>query len=112
MNAANLVIGMVSAIFGMVLGYLSYKLVIKSNEKNEKKEIKQEAKEESTTQTKFEMQLSYISRGIDDIKLDMKSQDRKINDINDRLIRTEESSKSAHKRIDELEFYKNEKENK
>lgn len=103
MNTANIIIGMLSTIFGMILGYLCYKQTIKSNERSEKFKIKEEAKEESTTQTRFEMQLSYISRGIDDIKLDFKAQEGKVSGMNDRLIRVEESTKSAHKRIDEIE---------
>lgn len=47
--------------------------------------------------------LDYISKGVDDIRLDIRDQGRKINDINDRLIRVEESTKSAHKRINDLE---------
>ncbi|WP_150112247.1 hypothetical protein [Clostridium hydrogeniformans] len=47
--------------------------------------------------------LDYISKGVDDIRLDIKAQDRQIADMNSRLIRVEESSKSAHKRIDTIE---------
>lgn len=47
--------------------------------------------------------LDYISKGVDDIRLDIRDQGRQISDINERLIRTEESAKSAHKRINDLE---------
>ena len=47
--------------------------------------------------------LDYIARGIDDIRLEQKDQARKIDSQNERLIRTEESTKSAHRRIDKLE---------
>ena len=49
-----------------------------------------------------ETKLDYISKGMDDIKLDNREQSRVTNGINSRLIAVEESSKSAHKRIDEL----------
>ena len=47
--------------------------------------------------------LDYIARGIDDIRLEQKDQARKIDNQNERLIRAEESTKSAHRRIDKLE---------
>lgn len=47
--------------------------------------------------------LDYIARGIDDIRLEQKDQARKIDSQNERLIRTEESTKSAHRRLDKLE---------
>jgi septal ring factor EnvC (AmiA/AmiB activator) len=48
----------------------------------------------------MESKLDYVSTGVDNIRLDMKDQGRQINAINDRLIRCEESTKSAHKRLD------------
>ena len=48
--------------------------------------------------------IKYIQRGIDDIRLDNKEMGRKLNDHNDRLIKVEESCKSAHHRIDELKI--------
>ena len=52
--------------------------------------------------------LDYIARGIDDIRLEQKDQARKIDSQNERLIRNEESTKSAHRRIDKLEGKKHE----
>ena len=52
--------------------------------------------------------VNYIVRGIDDIRLEQKDQARKIDMQNERLIRNEESTKSAHKRIDKLEGKTNE----
>lgn len=48
-------------------------------------------------------ELYYIRKGVDDIRLDIKAQDRTISTIAERVIRVEESAKSAHKRIDTLE---------
>ena len=39
---------------------------------------------------------------MDDIRIDIKAQDRKISEVSERLIRVEESTKSAHHRIDEF----------
>jgi hypothetical protein len=49
------------------------------------------------------MQLNYISRGVDDIKLDIKDQNRKISSLVERVAKVEESTKSAHHRIDDIE---------
>lgn len=89
-------IALACSVIGAIVGIATFN-------NNKQKSIKQETKEESSTQTKVEMQLNYISRGIDDIKLDMKMQDKKINDLVERVAKLEESTKSAHKRIDDIE---------
>ncbi|MEG2289906.1 MAG: hypothetical protein RSA29_02560 [Clostridium sp.] len=85
-------IGAICAVIGAVIGISTFK-------RNQNKDIKQEGRDDAVISTKLE----YISRGVDDIRLEIKAQDRKIEDINGRLIRVEESTKSAHKRIDSLE---------
>lgn len=85
-------IGIICTVLGVVIGGLGYK-----------RTATKDIKEESNSQTKLEMQLSYISRGIDDIKIDLKMQDKKINDLVERVAKVEESAKSAHKRLDDLE---------
>jgi hypothetical protein len=92
MNEVNIIIGISSAFIGILTGAIAIKRTFKND-----------IKEESNAQTKFEMQLNYISRGVDDIKLDMKMQDNKINGVIERVAKVEESAKSAHKRIDDLE---------
>jgi len=64
---------------------------------------KKDTKAETRSNTIIETKLDYVSKGIDDIKLDMRDQGRQINDVTERVARVEESCKSAHKRIDELE---------
>ena len=65
---------------------------------NEKDSKNQGASEASITS-----KVDYIARGVDDIKLDFKDQARKIESQNERLIRVEESTKSAHKRLNKME---------
>jgi chromosome segregation ATPase len=48
-------------------------------------------------------QLSSISSGINDIRIDNKANERRLSEYGERLIRVEESSKQAHKRIDHIE---------
>ncbi|OOM82505.1 hypothetical protein CLPUN_02070 [Clostridium puniceum] len=92
MNEVNIIIGMASTLIGILVGAIGLKRTFKND-----------VKEESNSQTKFEMQLNYISRGIDDIRLELKAQDNKINRLSEKVARLEESSKSAHKRIDDIE---------
>ena len=96
MYLTNSTMTIIIAVSSFVLGVLGYKQI-------KSKETKEETKEETKIQTRLETQLNYISRGVDDIKLDMKMQDNKINGVIERVAKVEESSKSAHKRIDDIE---------
>jgi septal ring factor EnvC (AmiA/AmiB activator) len=69
----------------------------------QKRNFKQDVSHEAGNLAKVETKIDYISKGVDDIRIDIKAQDRKIIDISERLIRVEESTKSAHKRLDALE---------
>ena len=85
-------IALVCTILGAIIGIATFS-------RNRDKDIKKDAKEDAETKAK----LDYISRGVDDIKLDNKQRDREMLKMNDRLIIVEQSVKSAHKRIDNLE---------
>lgn len=50
-------------------------------------------------------EIGYIKAGIDDLKRDNSEIRRKIEDHETRLARVEESSRQAHKRIDEVKKY-------
>ena len=85
-------IAVAGTVIGAVLSYLTFK-------RSSDNAIRAETREAANNSTKLE----YIAKGVDDIRIDIKAQDRKINSINGRLIRVEESTKSAHKRMDEYE---------
>lgn len=85
-------IALICTLIGTCLGYLTY-------QKKKENDTKEEGKNQGITEVK----LDYISRGIDDIKIDMRVRDKKMEDMNDRLIKVEESTKSAHHRIDGIE---------
>ncbi|MDU4415217.1 hypothetical protein GKD08_04110 [Paeniclostridium sordellii] len=93
----NIEITLLCTITGAMLGYMSYK---KKNEKD----IEDDASQKTVVATK----LDYISKGVDDIRLDIKAQDTKISNVIERLIKVEESTKSAHHRIDTIEKTKGE----
>lgn len=65
--------------------------------------MKKDSKNQGATEANITAKVDYIVRGVDDIKLDFKDQARKIEAHNERLVRVEESTKSAHKRIDKME---------
>lgn len=85
-------IALVCTIIGAIISYATF-------QRNRGHDIRADTREEADTKAK----LDYISRGVDDIKLDNKQRDREMLKMNERLIRVEESVKSAHKRIDGIE---------
>ena len=110
LNATNITV--IFTFLAVLIAYLSYSL-------GKKKDDKQEVKEDTTAQTSLKMQLEYISRGVDDIKLEMrdiksdaKAQDEKINELTVKFAQLEASQKSEHKRLDEVETRINDYERK
>lgn len=94
------IVGAVCTIIGTAIGFKTFK---ETNEKN----LKTELKEDTEKDTQVGMRLNYISNGIDDIKLEIKDQNRKISSIIERVAKVEESAKSAHKRLDAIEKEEN-----
>ena len=93
----NIEVTLLCTIAGAAIGYMSYK------KKNE-----QDIENDASQRTLLSAKLDYISKGVDDIRLDIKAQDTKLNNAIERLIKVEESTKSAHHRIDTLEKSKGE----
>lgn len=85
-------LGAVSTVFGMVITYFTF---MRGRDKN----IRTDAQENAKVSTK----LDHISRGVDDIRIDLRSNEKQINNVAERVTRVEESSRSAHKRLDKLE---------
>lgn len=88
-------------ILGVIISYATFQL-------NKNNSIRAETKEGAIMGAK----LDFISQGVNNIQVKMEAQEGKMGTMNEKIVRIEESTKSAHKRIDELEFYKNDKENK
>lgn len=94
----NIEVTVICTIVGAIIGYMSY-------QKKNQKDIENDASQKALMSSK----LDYISNAVDNIridfkelKIDVKNQDAKVNSMNERLIKVEESAKSAHHRIDEL----------
>ncbi|MGL5713679.1 MAG: hypothetical protein ACRCXT_24035 [Paraclostridium sp.] len=64
---------------------------------------KQDTKKDAAESTAVAVKLDYISKGVDDIRLDIKSTNREVDALKEKFARHDESLKSAHKRIDNLE---------
>ena len=89
-------IGLIFTIIGGKIGYATFYM-------NSKKNTKQETKEEVAMSTKLETKLDMISRNIDEIRLDNKDFSKSIQQLAERVSAVEQSAKSAHHRIDQLE---------
>ena len=85
-------IGVLIAIASALIGYFSYSL-------NRSKEIKLDGQQGAEMKAKLE----YISKGVDDIRIDQKASERQMVSFGERITRVEESAKQAHKRLDNLE---------
>jgi chaperonin cofactor prefoldin len=85
-------IGVLIAMGGLFLSYLTYQF-------NKQKETKTDTRQDA----EIKAQLSYISKGVDEIRLDQKASDRKIGELSIQVAKIDESNKSLHKRVDKLE---------
>lgn len=85
-------VGMLIAVLSLIISYLAYSL-------NRTKELKADSQESAELKT----ELGYIRKGVDDIRIDLKANEKQMIALGERITRVEESSKQAHKRIDNLE---------
>lgn len=86
------IISVCAALSGMILGW-------RAKAKEQRKEIQSETE----AATKLQMDMEYIKRGVDDVRVELRSQGQRIDSLTERLIRVEESAKQAHKRLDQIE---------
>lgn len=85
-------VGIACSLLGVAISYLTF-------QKNNRRDIRMETREEVETRTK----LDYISKGVDDIRIDIKAHQRDIQDLKERVVKTEESLRAAHRRLDTIE---------
>ena len=90
---SELIIGAAGAgatLLGTIIGYGTFMQA-------QKKAIR----DEGSGDGELKADISYIKRGVEDIRIDMKATEKTIGDLSERVTRVEESSKQAHKRIDD-----------
>lgn len=84
------------AILGFVISYQTYQL---NKNKESKSDVRQNAR--------IEGQLDAIGKGVDDIRIDLKANEKNTALLTERVTRVEESAKQAHRRIDKVEGNEN-----
>ncbi len=84
-------IGSVGTLIGVLVTYLTFV-------KGRDREIQKEATEKANMST----QLQSIGKGVNEIKEKVNVNEDKMDRMNEKLIRIDESTKSAHKRIDNI----------
>lgn len=89
----------ITVLVGFVATVLSIWCILVKWKKDGAKQESLETKEQTILSTK----LDYISRNLDDIKVDLRTRAKENAELKERLIKVEESTKSAHHRIDEIE---------
>ncbi|HHT7143475.1 TPA: hypothetical protein ACTZ34_005439 [Bacillus cereus] len=85
-------IGVLIAVLSLAISYLAYSL-------NKTKSIKSDGQQSA----EMKAELGYIRKGVDDIRIDLKASEKQMIALGERVTRIEESSKQAHKRLDNLE---------
>lgn len=85
-------IGFITGVITFFIGYLTFM-------KNRDKDTRSDAQRDAIMETKLDM----IVTGVDTIRFDLKDSNKRISEISEHLIRTDESVKQAHKRIDKIE---------
>lgn len=85
-------VGLICTITGVAISFAAFQT-------SKYNSIKKETKENAIMATK----LDFISQGVNNIQVKMEAQENKFGAMSERITRVEESTKSAHKRIDEIE---------
>lgn len=58
---------------------------------------------DTSRDVKLQVDVEYIKRGIDDLKVEQRLQGQQYDELSKQVIKVDESTRSAHKRIDRLE---------
>lgn len=82
------IIAAVAAISGIVLGWLGRSRTIR---------------EDGAEDGELRASVEYIARGVDDLRVEIRSQGQRYDLLAERVTRVEESAKQAHHRINRLE---------
>jgi len=85
-------VGILIAIASLAVSYFGYSM-------NRNKTLKADGQQSAEVKAG----LDYIRKAVDDIRIDFKANEKQIVVLGERVARMEESSKQAHKRIDNIE---------
>ena len=70
--------------------------------------FKKGIRDDATGSGELRADVKYIIRSVDDIRIDLKTQDKRQVELFERVTRVEESTKSAHHRLNKIENIKEE----
>lgn len=82
-------LGILISVLGVIIAFQGYSL-------NKSKAIKSDGQESA----ELKAELGYIRKGVDDIRIDLKANEKQLQHLGERVTRLEESTKQAHKRLD------------
>ena len=82
------IVSAAAAISGIVLGWLGRSRTIR---------------QDGAQDGELRASVNYIRQGVDDLRVEIRSQGQRYDMLAERVTRVEESAKQAHKRIDKLE---------
>lgn len=91
-------IGILISIASILIAYLGYQL----NKQKQQTEHQKNVKDDATREAVIETKLDNISNGVDNIRIDLRANERQIGALGERVTRVEESAKQAHKRLDNI----------
>jgi hypothetical protein len=91
MSVALALIGTACTICGALFGYIGY-------QRGLKKDVKDDAYVDGAARS----DMDYIKRRVDEVLLEQKESNKNMSAVTERLTRVEESTKQAHKRLDQM----------
>ncbi len=86
----------------MLISVVSVAFAIYAGTSNLKRSSATDIKKDAAETATINVKLDTINRGVEDIKLEQKSISKDIKELSDRVLVVEQSTKSAHHRIDEI----------
>lgn len=95
-------VGIIISILGLIVAFQTYQLNKQKHQTTQHKDANEVVKKDATDQAELRTELRYISTGVDNIRIDLKANEKQIGALSERVTRVEESAKQAHKRIDNI----------
>ncbi len=71
--------------------------------KNSRRDDNRQLRDDAMSLARIEGKLDSANRGIEDMRVEIRTHGNQIADLTTRMVRCEESCKNAHRRIDELD---------
>jgi Tfp pilus assembly protein PilO len=96
-------LGVLISVLSVVIAYQGYHLNKQKHLSNQRREENDEVKTDAKESAEVKAELGYIRKGVDDIRIDLRTNERERIALGERVTRVEESSKQAHKRLDAIE---------